>query len=116
MPLAKRMLRGDAVYWAPGPADGFGRPTYASAVPMKCRWTDEGMEFTAANGTKQISKAEVFCEFTVALGGFLWKGVISDLVSTDTPLDNPGAYKIEKYEEIESLRYNPNKKVRIATL
>ena len=67
------MLRGElrqrATYWAPATVDGFGKKTFAEPVLLSCRWEDRTDLVIQGTEEARPSKARVFLNQAVALGG-----------------------------------------------
>jgi hypothetical protein len=76
----KRNMTQSAVYWAPGPKDGFGKITLAAGVIIACRWENKQELFRDAEGKEVLSSAIVYPEMPLAIGGYLYEG-------TDTTVD-----------------------------
>lgn len=66
------------VYWAATGADGFGRPVVADPVELPCRWEDRTRKTIGPTGDEVLSSATVYLASAVAVGGFLYKGPITD--------------------------------------
>lgn len=98
MELLAEMLTEDATYWAPGPADRFGKATYSAPVGIKCWWYDVSEQFVDVQGRVQISLARVWVNTDLLLEGVLLKANIADLSVEQIALNikNPGASKIRK--------------------
>lgn len=98
--IGRGTYRQTATYWAAGALDGFGSRTFSAPVTISVRWEDK----TDLNvGTVQEfkpSRARVFLQQAVTLGGYL---ALGDLTSTADPLAVSTAYRIEKYEESPGL-------------
>lgn len=70
-----RNMRQQATYWAPGPADAFGKQSFAAPVPILCRWQDQAVLFTSAEGKEEVSSAVVYPALPVLVQGYLLLGV-----------------------------------------
>ncbi len=69
-----RNMRQVATYWAPRPADGFGKQTFAAPVQIMCRWQGQAVLFTNTEGKEEISSAVVYPAQPVAVQGYLLLG------------------------------------------
>ena len=105
----------DAVYWALSLPDGAGGFTYAAAVAVNVRWEDTQELFIDAQGRTKISRAVIYIDTDVAVGGMLYHGSIDDLPSdtTDPFADeiNGNTFKIESFKKVRRLT-RPNEYVR----
>lgn len=111
MGLLESMLKQTAVYWPPGSAESGGvdfnergERLYATAVQIKCRWTDVSKVFINAQGVEQVSRAKVFVDRDVKAGGMLYLGRLTDVAYLTDPKANDGAW------EIASFKKTPNKR------
>lgn len=94
------VLTHEATYWAPGTPDGFGQSSYATPVPVSCRWEDKAVMFVSpATGKQEISSSRVFMDASVALDGFLYLGTSA---ATD-PKTVTGAKRIAAVKRISDL-------------
>ena len=100
MRIITKMLKGTCVYWAlqsnesGGLAyDDYGQPIYTDPVELRCRWVDKNEEFIDPEGTRHVSKAVVYVESDVDIGGMLFNGVLTDVVNLNDPRseDDQGA-------------------------
>jgi hypothetical protein len=96
------MRRQIAVYWGDPVSDGYGGRTFADPVELAVRWETKMELFVDVAGQTATSQAVVYVGETVAVGGYLYLGVLDDLDSdqVDDPLGLTGAYEIRAYEEI----------------
>lgn len=93
-----------AVYWPPGSEstsvardfDDYGKPLYADAVEIDCRWDDCDEEITLPDGKREFSTSKVIVDRDVSLRGVLWLGELADVTYLDAPKDNEGAFEIKK--------------------
>ena len=109
MSIITRMLKQTCVYWALAfgddvSYDDYGRPivTIANPVELDCRWEDINEEFIAADGTRQVSKAKVYVESDVVVGGILMLGTLDDITDSTNIKENAGAWEIRGFGK------NPN--------
>ena len=111
MSIITRMLKMTCVYWPPGGDDSggfdfddYGKPLYADAYELKCRWEDKAIEFISSTGTNEVSRSIVFVESDVRSGGVLFLGELTDLDSLIVPKDNDGAWEVRRFDKIPNLR------------
>lgn len=111
MGIIKRMRKQTAVYWALASADSggrshddFGQPVVTGPVEIKCRWEAKTEEFIAANGTKQSSRAQVYVDRDVDVGGVLMLGELTDVVPGEDAKENEDAWEIKRFDKIPNLR------------
>lgn len=87
-----------AVYWGTHgtiPASEYGKPAYASPVQITCRWIDKSERFVDTTGTERVSRAKVFVDQDVVVGGLLMLGTTSDITDSNNPRNNTGAWEIQ---------------------
>lgn len=94
-----------AVYWPPGSEetggsdyDDYGRPQYAQAVEIDCRWDDRNEEMIFADGTRDLSRAQVITDQEVSVRGVLFLGELTDVDDLDDPKNNEGAWEIRRVD------------------
>jgi hypothetical protein len=100
-------LRQTAVYWAPAGADGFGRPTLAAPVVVRCRWEDGVHDVINGEGEVVASGATVFLATPVLPGGVLYLGKLSDVTAPGWLLivkDNVGTREIISTDTVPDLK------------
>lgn len=103
--IITKMLVQDAVYWGPsGGSDVFGKPTPASPISIKCRWTDIIEEILLPDGRTYTSQSKVYVDRDLLLGGVLCQGKLAALVDPVTPFNNPGAVEIKKLGKLPTLK------------
>lgn len=123
IPIKTPRYRHSAVYWPPtGETDPSGNVIYGpleerspeTDPPSGVRWDDVQELAVDSNGAEITSAAKVYVRQPVEVDGVLWKGKLQDLEDWEIPLNNKGAFKIRKYNEIDNLR--ATKTLRIAVL
>jgi len=109
MSIINRMRKQKAVYWplaseeTGGQAvDDYGQIRYGQAVEIDCRWDDEMVEVLDPQGNVFVSRAKVYVDRDVSIGGVLMLGTLASVVYLDDPKANNGAY------EIRAFLKNPN--------
>lgn len=113
MRIIKKMLKGKCVYWALATNDSggttydnYGQPRHAAPVELKCRWEDRNEEFIGPRGTRQVSRAVVYVESDVDVGGMLFNGALDDLESGEfvNPRAVDGAWEIMRFDRVPTLK------------
>ncbi len=102
MALLVGLLKQTAVYWPPEDGyDDFGQPTVSSPQELICRWEDTAEEFIDAQGTKTVSKAQVFLDEDVEVKGLLMLGTLAEAEASDFPTDpkEAGALEIRSFQK-----------------
>lgn len=108
------MLAQTATYWPPATPDIHGRPTWGAGVEISARWEDRAEEFLDAQGEEAISRARVFVDQDVEVGGVLLLSALADVGSPSDPKANAGAWEIRATQKIPTLE--ADEWVRTATL
>jgi hypothetical protein len=92
-----------AVYWPPGSEatagtdyDDYGNLQYGIAAEVDCRWDDKAEEVIMADGTRDMSRAQVIIDQDVSVRGVLFLGELADLSDLDNPKNNEGAFEIRQ--------------------
>jgi len=73
------------VYWPrldDGTPDRYGRKGYGHPVELNCRWDDMQQLIKLPNGEETMSKATVYVDIELELGGILWHGELVDCPAT----------------------------------
>ena len=111
MSIITRMLKQTCVYWPLASAesgglayDDYGQPVVTDPIEITCRWEDVNEEFLDATGTKQMSRAVVYVDRDVSLGGILMLGELTDITDEDNPKENDGAWEIRKFDKLPNFR------------
>jgi len=108
--IITKIQKQTAVYWAPSSVtefDAFGKPVVIDPVQLKCRWDEVNEEFVAPDGTRQVSRAKVFIESDVELGGVLMLGTLTEAEASgfaDDPKEEDGAWEIRAFRKIGNLK------------
>lgn len=92
--IITKVLRMDAVYWAPKEAAPNGRMLFEVPVDIKVFWMDSMVEVAKPDGTKALAKSEIMTSLSTKIGGYLMLGLKADLEHPADPLQNEGAYRI----------------------
>lgn len=94
-------LNQTAVYWGTPVATGYGGYSYASPVEISVRWEDRQELFINIRGQEELSRAIVYAEQDVSIGGYMYLGEESDLDSShDDPEVIDGAFRIEAFYNV----------------
>lgn len=88
-----------ATYWA---SQGYGAEgeVFAAPVQINCRWEDIAELFLAPNGEETTSRAVVYTEDALTLGGYLYRGTSV----ASSPVGVANAFKIRQSVSIPDLR------------
>jgi len=97
---AVKAMNQKAVYWAPAGPNEFGKPTWENPVEIDCRWTDKQEEFIDPNGEQQMSRAKLIVDRDILVQGVLWLGLLINVVDSDDPKNNDGAWEILLYSKL----------------
>jgi len=107
MQLLKKMLRQTAVYWNLSALefDNYGQPIPTTPVEIKVRWEDVGEEFLDAAGTLQLSRAKVYVDRDVKVGGILMLGELdSGVMDLINVKENENAWEIRRFEKLPTIK------------
>jgi len=106
MRLLVKMLKQKAVYWQLSALefDDYGQPIPSTPVEIKCRWEDVGEEFLDGTGTIQLSRAKVYVDRDVEVGGILMLGELDSGVDESNPKENENAWEIRRFEKLPTLK------------
>jgi len=99
MSFLTRNLNQTVVYWGTPSPDGFGGNTFATYVEINGRWEDSSEKFINPEGEEVVSKAMIFLDQDVDIGGWLYLGDTDDISSAnqDSPENVDGAYEIRAF-------------------
>ena len=105
MKIITKMLKQTAVWWPLTAArfDGYGQPIPSTPVEIKVRWEDVGEEFLEYKGTTQLSRAKVYVDRDVEVGGILMLGGLGDITDESNPKENDNAWEIRRVEKLPTL-------------
>ncbi len=105
MRIITKMLKQVAVYWQLSSLefDNYGQPIPTSPVEIKVRWEDVGEQFLDEKGTMQLSRAKVFVDRDVEVGGVLMLGGLESYTDEDNPKENENAWEIRRFEKLPTL-------------
>lgn len=95
----KKILRQTAVYWASPVNDGYGGFTFDDPVELDVRWEDVQQLFVTPQGEQKVSRAVVYVDQDMDIGGYLFLGNLGDLDSAQLPLPQDGAMVILGYSK-----------------
>jgi len=98
----------DAVYWGNPDTAFAGAVTYDDPVEVKVRWDKKQELFRTQAGEERMSTDVVLVDRSVEVGGMLFLGTLADLDSAheDDPSLRTDTYRVEQFEELQSLRGN----------
>lgn len=86
-------------YWAATP-NGNGGYDFSAPVIMRGRWEDRADLVRTPSGDEIVSKAIVYVDCDVVIGGYLYLGDTED----EDPAEVTGAYEIKQFHKIPGLR------------
>jgi len=92
----------DITYWGAPTPDGEGGETFAAPVPLKGRWEDRNDEFTTPTGESAVSRATVFLQQDVVVGGYLMLGTSAAPI----PANEANAQEIRAFIKVPAIRHN----------
>lgn len=112
MGIITKMRKQTAVYWPPESSesagddfDNYGQPQVSlSPVQIMCRWEDVTEEFIDVAGTRQLSRARVYVDRDVEVGGILMLGELADIADATNIKENDGAWEIRRFEKLPNLK------------
>ncbi len=85
-------------YWGTPVANGYGGWSWDAPIEIKGRWVDKQELFINAAGEQVLSKAKVFVDRDLDMGGYIYSGTSS----TVDPTDVVGAHRIEGWKKVAS--------------
>lgn len=94
-------LNQEITYWAPGAEDRYGTITYGEPTLLRGRWEDRNEEVKTTGGDTIVSRAVVFVDRDLLIGGYLAKGDYSTL-SDPTLIASAG--EIQVWAAVPDLR------------
>lgn len=100
----RKNLRQTAVYWGSPAPDGYGGHTFADPIEIKVRWEEKTVLFIDAEGKENRSRAIVYVDRDVSLGGYLFLGTLDDLDSSQNPLTTNNTWEIRNFQKIPTLK------------
>jgi hypothetical protein len=71
---------------------------YAQAAEIDCRWDDITEEMVMADGTRDLSRAQIMVTEDVVVRGVLWLGELTDVSDLLNPKNNAGAGEIRRVD------------------
>lgn len=121
MSLIDKIRKQKAVYWPLGSTetggkdvDDYGKPVYATAVEIDCRWEDKREKFITPKGDEEISHAIVYVDRDMRVGEVLMLGTLDNVNYLTNPKKNSNAWEIRAFEKLPNLK--ATKFLRIAIL
>lgn len=110
MKILKTMLKQKAVYWpllsndSGGVRfDAFGQPQYASPIEIECRWEDGNEEYLDDKGQRFISRAVVYVDRDLEVGGLLMLGEMYSGMESN-PKANQDVWEVKRFNKLPTLR------------
>ena len=100
MSFLHRLLKETATYWAVTGYDEHTDPTFAAPVTMNARFETKVELFIDKNGEQAHSRAVVYTDTSVAVGGYLYRGTSA----TANPEAVSGADQIRCVQEVPDVK------------
>ncbi len=85
MSWVTRLIREPTLYWKPPATDAFGNFEWQYPYQIKCRWEYRNESLQSSSGEDTISKATVYTDALIRVGGYMWRGLIIDVANEYTP-------------------------------
>lgn len=102
--LLTRLLKQTVTYWGNPAPDGWGGFTFDDPLAIVGRWEDRTELFiNAATGREERSRAVVYLNQDVDVGGYLYLGTATDSAD-DNPKDVDGAFQIKAFEKSPDIK------------
>ncbi len=116
MALVNAIRREWAVVWLKTGTLDDGSSTYAAPEEIKVRWEGATEEIYVAFETLRDSKEVIYHKDPIPKGSYVCKGRLTDIVSgaLADPTLQPNVRIVERNTTFPSIRYNPNKILRIS--
>lgn len=92
-------LKQTCTYWEPNGVDGYNKPSFAAPVTLKCRWEERTEKIQSDEGVEVLSRARIFLDQDVKVGGYLLLGESTD----SSPLYVPNAFRIITFRKTPGL-------------
>lgn len=99
-------LNQKATYWPAPTTDGFGALSFAAPTTINVRWEDRIERVITAQGNEENSRAVVWVNQELELGGYLYLGETTEA----DPVNLDGAYPILLTSVIPDLRNLQNER------
>ena len=106
MSIITRVLRQKGVYWEPSATKGYDGNTtsWLTPVSVNVRWTEKERYHVLESGTQVVSQTSVMTNIDTLKGGFLYLGLLADVLAVTDPRTQVGAWEIMKTEKTPNLR------------
>jgi len=106
MSIITRVLRQDAVYWAPSTVRGYDGNTsgFSAPVAVRVRWSVQERFHVLETGVQVISQSSVMINQDVLKEGYLYLGELADVIAVTDPTDHNEAWEIMKFDKIPNFR------------
>lgn len=99
--MREASLHQDVTYWDPGAEDRFGAVTFSAPELLKARWEDRNETVKTTGGDTIVTRAVVFVDRDLLIGGYLAKG---DFSAVQDPTLIPDASEIQAWASIPDIR------------
>lgn len=99
-------LKQTAVFWGNPQNDGAGGRTFDDPIELSVRWEQQQELFVDASGQESTSKAVVYVDQDVDIGGYLYLGDLDELSSAEEsdPLTVGEAYEIRSFKKLPDIK------------
>lgn len=101
--LVSRNLKQTAVYWGGPLNDGWGMRSFDPPIEVPVRWEGRSELFMGDDGRQIVSRAVVYSDQVLDIGGYLYLGLLSSLSSDPEPSNTPTAYIIKQFSSVPNL-------------
>lgn len=95
------MRRQAASYWKRSEVDEHGKWSFEEPVEIKCRWTDDQVQFLNSQGELETSQSVVYVDREMGVGDWIRLGELSE---ESDPLQAAGAHEIKAFRKTPDLR------------
>jgi hypothetical protein len=97
------LLTQTATYWGWSGGDGYGSRTFLAPVQIDCHWEDAQELFIDKDGRQVVSRAKVFVDRDLDMGGYLLLGASSEA----DPRSVSGAFEIRQLAKVAGMGDEP---------
>lgn len=101
MPIGAAAYKQQCTHWPSTGQDGYGKPTFGTAILRACRWENRNEEFVNDEGERALSRSQVWTYEPMDAGDWVALGDHSSLAD---PTTLNGAWRIQRSDEIPDLR------------
>jgi hypothetical protein len=102
MSILSGLLNQTITYWASPTKDGYGGFTFDTGVEIDGRWEDKQEIFMDASGEQLLSRAVVYLNQDVDIGGYLYNGASTGIAASN-PQEVTGAIRVMMFNKVPDL-------------